>query len=172
MRAPVLARARRQTSSGQAMIETILTTWVLIMVLCIIIQAFLIDQHAYRLATQAHARLFRAAYLGNQPTRSYEPEETQKLQGPDEYVPVIGYFRLYGLTREDLRIRSPFRPMHDPAKRLILGRGTAASITDGLRGVADPSSYLAQIQTGLQQIQDAKTKAEQIKNAVTGKGRK
>lgn len=164
---------RCRSTRGQAVIETILTTWTLLMLLCIILQAFLIDQHAYRLATRAYARLFRAAYAGNLPTTSYKGDVTEKLEGNgEEYVPVVGYFRFYGLTREDLRIRSPYRPMWDPAKRLIIGRGTAGSVTDGLIGIADPSSYLSDISRGIQQLQDAKTKAEQIKAAGTKKGGK
>jgi hypothetical protein len=165
----ILRRCR--SSSGQAIIETILTTWTLLMLFCILMQVFLIDQHAYRLATRAHARLFRNAYAGNQATTSYKSELTEKLEGGgEEYVPVIGYFRLYGLTREDLRIRSPFRDPIDPSKRIILGRGTAASITDGVAGMVDPSSYLAEISDGLQTIQDAKTKIEQARAALTQRG--
>jgi hypothetical protein len=162
---------RRRSSSGQAIIETILTTWTLLMVLCIILQAFLIDQHAYRLATRAHAQLFTNAYAGNKASTSYKPDLMQRLEGRgDEYVPVIGFFRLYGLTREDLRIRSPYRPPTDPSKRIIMGRGTSESVSDGLIGIADPSSYLANIADGMQKIQDAKTKAEQARAALTTKG--
>jgi hypothetical protein len=170
MTAKPIPRHPRQSSSGQAMIETILITWSLIMVLAIIFQAFLIDQHAYRLATRAHAQLFKAAWSGNLATRSYQPDYTEKLQGADEYVPVVGFFGMYGLTREDLRIRSPYRPLIDPAKRIIIGRGTAASVTDGLIGMADPSPYLAQISDGFQMVQDAKSKIEQAKAALTQKG--
>jgi hypothetical protein len=171
MTAPARIRHRCRSSSGQAIIETILTTWTLLMVLCIIMQVFLIDQHAYRLATKAHAQLFKSAFAGNTATTPYKEDLTEKLEGGGvEYVPVIGFFRMYGLTREDLRIRSPYRDPIDPAKRIILGRGTAANLTDGLRGVADPSPYLAQIADGLQKVQDAKTRAEQAKNAATGTG--
>jgi hypothetical protein len=162
---------RYRSSSGQAMIETILTTWTLLMLFCILMQVFLIDQHAYRLATRAHARLFRNAYAGNQATTTYQSELTEKLEGGgEEYVPVIGYFQFYGLTREDLRIRSPFRPPIDPSKRIILGRGTAASITDGVLGMADPSPYLSEISDGLQRIQDAKTKIDQARAALAQSG--
>ena len=162
---------RCQSSSGQAVIETILTTWTLLMVLCIIMQAFLIDQHAYRLATRAHAQLFKNAYAGNKATTAYKADLTEKLEGRgDEYVPVIGFFQLYGLRREDLRIRSPYRPPDDPSKRIIMGRGTSESVADGLAGIADPSPYLSAIADGMQQIQEAKTKAEQARAALTTKG--
>ena len=161
------ARASR-SSSGQAIIETILTTWVLVMVLAIIIQAFLIDQHAYRLATRAHALLFtQVAYPDNKPTVKYETRWTEKFEGPDEYVPVVGFFQLYGLTREDLRIRTIHgRP--GGFKRIKLGRGTLASVADGLAGAADPSAYLSQIADGLRQVDAAKTQAESAARARAG----
>ena len=155
------------------MMETILTTWVLIMVLAIIFQVFLIDQAAYRLATQAHARLMKAAFAGNTPGTSYDGRVTEKLQGADEYVPVVGFFQMYGLTREDLHIRSLTQPPYDPAKRIIIGRGTASNVMDGVAGLADPSSYLADIEDGLRKAENAKNEAVKIKNAATSKpGRK
>ena len=161
----------RRGSRGQAIIETILTTWVLVMVLAIIIQVFLIDQHAYRLATKAHALLFsHVAFADNKPDTKYETRWTQKFEGPDEYVPVIGFFQLYGLTREDLRIRTIHgRP--GGFKRIKLGRGTLADTTDGLKEVgADPAPFLEQISQGFQQLEDAKNKAEEAKKAAAGKG--
>jgi hypothetical protein len=138
------------------------------MVLAVIIQAFLIDQHAYRLATKAHALLFsHVAFAENKPDIKYETRWTQKFEGPDEYVPVIGFFRLYGLTRQDLRIRSihPERP--GLFKRIKLGRGTQANMTDGLLEVgADPSPYLRQISQGFQQLDDARNKAEEARRAA------
>jgi hypothetical protein len=159
-----------QSQGGQAITETILTTWVLVMVLAVILQVFLIDQHAYRLATKAHALLFtQVAYPDNKPTVKYETRWTQKFEGEDEYVPVIGFFQMYGLTREDLRIRTIHgRP--GGFKRIKLGRGTLASVSDGVAGAADPSAYLSQIADGLQQLDVAKNRAQEAQNAGAGKG--
>jgi len=159
----------RRHQRGQAMIETILMTWGLLMILAIMIQVFLIDQHAYRLATKAHALLFtQVAYPDNKPTVKYETRWTQKFEGPDEYVPVINYFRLYGLTDADLRIRTTHgRP--GGYKRIKLGRGTRASVADGLVGVADPSSYLSQIAGAVQALEAAKRLAQEAKNRASGR---
>jgi hypothetical protein len=161
-----------RADSGQAMIETILFTWTLIMLLAIIMQVFLIDQHAYRLATRAHAMLLRQAYESNKPSVKYETRWTQKLDGQDQFVPVMPYFSLYGLTEPFLRIQTTTgKP--DGYKRIKLGRGTQASVVDGLAGLADPSAYLSQISNGFQQLDDAKQRAQEGQSRTsTTRGRK
>ena len=146
--------------TGQAIVETVLVTWALMMVLAIMVQVFLIDQHTYRLATKAHSLLFtQVAYPDNKPDVKYETRWTQKFEGPDEYVPVIGYFRMYGLTRDDMRIRTTHgRP--GGYKRIKLGRGTKPDINDGVAGRADVSVLLAEISTGMIQLETAKTMAQ------------
>ncbi len=163
--------ARGQT--GQAIVETVLVTWALMMILAIMVQVFLIDQHAYRLATKAHSRLFtQVAYPDNKPGVKYETRWTQKFEGPDEYVPVIGYFKMYGLTREDMRIRTTHgRP--GGYKRIKLGRGTKPDINDGVAGRADTSALLSQISTGTSQLETAKTKAQEApKSPPSGGGKR
>lgn len=159
---PATRRARRP-DAGQAIVETVLMTWGLMMLLAIMVQVFLIDQHAYRLATKAHARLFsQTAFPDNKPTVKYETRWTQKFEGPDEYVPVIGYFRMYGLTREDLRIRTTHgRP--GGFKRIKLGRGTEPDVATGVEGRADVSVLLAQIADGMGQLNAAKAMAQEAK---------
>ncbi len=154
-------RRRRRADAGQAIVETVLMTWGLMMLLAIMVQVFLIDQHAYRLATKAHSRLFsQTAFPDNKPTVKYETRWTQKFEGPDEYVPVIGYFRMYGLTREDLRIRTTHgRP--GGYKRIKLGRGTKPDVATGVEGRADVSVLLAQIANGMGQLSAAKAMARE-----------
>ena len=151
------ARAER----GQAMTETVLMTWGLVMILCIIVQVFLIDQYAYRLATKAHAKLFtQTAFPDNKPSVMYETRWTQKFEGPDEYVPVLGFFKLYGVTRDDLRIRST----HDRPggfKRIKLGRGTLADVPTGVSEAGgDFSSLWSLVMAGSNMLDDAKQKAK------------
>jgi hypothetical protein len=139
-------------------------TWGLVMILCIILQAFLIDQHAYQLATRAHARLLtKVAYPNNRPTVMYETRFTQKFEGPDEYVPVVGFFRLYGLQRQDLRIRTIHgRP--GGYKSIMLGRGTKADVAAGLAGSGDVSSLLSQVSNGMSLLDDARRRAQDARN--------
>ena len=157
------------SASGQAISELVLMTWGLVMILCIILQVFLIDQHSFQLATRAHSKLFTVvAHPDNKPDVKYETRWTQKFEGPDEYVPVVGFFQLYGLTRDDMRIRTIHgRP--GGFKRIKLGRGTKKDVEAGLEGLADYSSLLTQVQSGLSQLEDAKAKA---KEKVKGGGKK
>jgi len=156
------AASTGRPEQGQAMIETILMTWGLFMVVAIMIQVFLIDQHAFRLATRAHARLFQQeAYPNNSPGVRYDGRARQRLEGPDEWVPVINYFRLYGLTEEDLRIRST---RDDRQKEIHIGRGTKADIAAGLEGLADPALLLAVVEGGMQLLEGAKATAQQAQS--------
>lgn len=158
---PVGRRSRRNVRGdrGQAIIETVLVTWFFVLLLVIVLQVFLIDQHAYRLATSAHARLMDEAYRSNKPAVKYETRRTQKLQGPDEYVPVVGFFTRYGLTRDDLRIRSTHaRP--GGQKQIKLGRGTKADVPAGVEGQVDYSSLWSEVITGMSQVTAAKAAAQ------------
>lgn len=138
-------------------------TWALVMLIAIMIQGFVIDQHAYRLAANAHAALFtNVAYPGNRPSLAYSADQGQPLAGPDEYVPVIGYFRSFGLTREDLRIRST-RGRPDGRKWMRIGRGTGPDVLAGVQGQADPTALLSQIETGLSQIEEGKRRAQEAR---------
>jgi hypothetical protein len=141
------------------------------MLLCIVLQAFLIDQHAFQLATRAHSRLFaREAYPGNRPSVKYETRFPQKLEGPDEYVPVVGFFRMYGLTRGDLRIRSTHgRP--GGYKRIKLGRGTRPDLFAALEGLADLSVLWSQISEGMGLLDEARRLAQEAADRPPG-GRK
>ena len=151
-------RNRRRRASGQAFTETVLMTFGLMLILAILVQVFLIDQHAYRLATKAHALLFaHTAYQDNKYTTMYETRWTQKFKGDDEYVPVIGYFGMFGLTRDDLRIRTTHgRP--GGYKRIKLGRGTLPDVDTGVDGRADTAELLSQIDFGMGLLDTAKTK--------------
>jgi len=155
---------RDRSTRGQAITETLLMTWGLVMIFCIILQAFLIDQHAFQLATRAHARLFnRVAYPNNKPTVMYETRWTEKFEGPDEYVPVVGFFKLYGLRREELRIRTIHgRP--GGYKQIQLGRGTRGDVAAGLAGLGDVSSLLSQVSNGMGLLNDARQRAQDARN--------
>lgn len=163
---------RRAGARGQALTETLLMTWGLFLLFCIVLQAFLIDQHAFELATQAHARLFsRGAYPGNKPSVTYETRWPQKLEGPGEYVPVVGFFKMYGLTRGDLRIRSTHRERPGGYKRIKLGRGTRTDVFAGLEGLADPAAFWSQISEGMDLLDQARRLAQEAKDKPPG-GRK
>jgi len=162
MNRPSAIAVRVRSARGQAITETVLMTWGLVLLIAIVVQAFLIDQTAFTLTTKAHARLFKEiAYPGNTPGRGYS-QGTVTMDGPDSYVPMIGYFRKYGLTREDLHIRST----GGGPKKLTIGRGTRADVGAGLAGLADATALLSQMSSSLQKLEDAKQRAEALKAAI------
>jgi hypothetical protein len=128
------ARRRLSGQRGQAMTETLLMTLPLVILLAAVYQIFLADEYVFRLATRAHARLFtEAAFPSNSTSRSYLWRFVD-WDGPEQYVPVVGFFRLYGLSREDMRIRSA-RSSGLP-KRVAIGVGTAPSVSAASSGAA------------------------------------
>ncbi|MEW5982527.1 MAG: hypothetical protein AB1806_09170 [Acidobacteriota bacterium] len=125
---------------GQAMTETVLMAWGLVLLIAVVVQVFLIDLYSYHLATSAHARLFaRVAYPDNRPNVKYETRWTSKFEGRFQLVPLVAFFKPYGLTQEDLRIKTTQgRP--GGFKRIKLGRGTQADAMAGIAGRLDPTA--------------------------------
>lgn len=143
------------------MTETVLLTMTLVMMLAVVLQVFLIDEHIFRLATTAHQRLFTLrAFPDNRPDVEYDTVR-ERWDGPDQWVPVIGFFQPYGLTRDDLRIRSVRRPA--APKDIMIGRGTAPSITAGLAADLDPSAWLSEASDALGELTRARELGEELK---------
>jgi hypothetical protein len=121
------ARRRLSGQRGQAMTETLLMTLPLVMLLAAVYQIFLADEHVFRLATRSYARLFiEEAFPSNSASRSYTWRFVD-WDGPERDVPVVGFFRLYGLSAGDMRIRSARAP--GLPKRVAIGAGTAPSVS-------------------------------------------
>lgn len=144
--------ALRLTSSrGQAMTETVLVTWGLILLIAVVVQVFFVDLYSFHLAATAHSRLFtQVAYPDNKPTVPYETRWTSKFEGAFEYVPVVAFFAPYGLTRDNMRIRTTQgRP--GGYKRIKLGRGTKPDTLKGIEGILskDALTYVSQAWDGL-----------------------
>jgi hypothetical protein len=129
-------RRRLSSQLGQAMTETLLMTLPLVILLAAVYQIFLADEHVFRLATRSHARLFtEAAFPSNSTSSSYRWRFVD-WDGPEQYVPVVGFFRLYGLSGEQMRIRSA-RGGAGGVKRTAIGAGTAPSVA----GADNPIIY-------------------------------
>ncbi len=64
----------RQSESGQALIETVLMTWLFAILLSAIIQVFLVHNYAYQMANNAYYSLFKDKAYGtyNKPTHRFE----------------------------------------------------------------------------------------------------
>ena len=121
--------------SGQALSETLLMMMPLVMLIAAVFQVFLVDAHVFRLATRSHAEVFRQAFSYNAPLYSYD-RSTARWGGSDQYVPVVGFFGPYGLTRQNMRIRTTRRIWRTGPKGIEIGRGTQASVAAGVGGAA------------------------------------
>jgi hypothetical protein len=144
------AAGRRLSSQrGQAMTETVLMTLPLILLLAAVYQLFLADEYSFRLATRSHARLFtEQAFPANSTAAGYLRRYVYWV-GPEMYVPVVGFFRWYGLSPDQMRIRS----VEGGPKVTAIGAGTAPS----LAGADRPSVYghLAAADEALAELENA-----------------
>jgi hypothetical protein len=160
----------RPQERGQAAIETILLSFVLITFVAAMFQVYLVNQTVYRSLTAAHAALFSHAFERNKCDEessecqySSDPN-AENLGGvaprviwgpaelPEVAIPVVGMFRRYGLGG-DLRLWSSKRASDDdcpgrPCKRTKVGAGTYMGPIDGIifLGRIDPG-YIS-IDTG------------------------
>jgi len=145
------------------MTETVLITMTLVMMLALVVQVFLVDEHIFRLATAAHVRLFTTrAFPDNRSDVGYD-RVRERWEGSDQFVPLVAFFRPFGLTPADLRIRSVRRP--GEPKDVEIGRGTAPSVARGLAADFDPSALLSGASEGLADLVRAKQLEEELKNA-------
>ncbi len=99
-------RRRLSSQRGQAMTETVLMTLPLVMLLAGVYQLFLADEYVFRLAARSHARLFtEAAFVSNSTSARYAWRFVE-WNTREVWVPVVGFFRPYGLSNDQMRIRS------------------------------------------------------------------
>jgi len=134
-------RPLRRDARGQAVTETVLHTWILLVFIAAIYQLFLVNQTVYSSVAAVHQKIFARAFERN----CYEAEDrcryttdragselgarviwsTQEV--PEVVVPVVGMFR--EAMPPDLRLWSNARSFDDdcpglPCKRTKLGSGT------------------------------------------------
>ena len=164
--APVGSRASER---GQAMTETVLMAWGLILLIAIVVQVFFVDLYTFQLTSVAHARLFTSeAYPNNRPTVSYDGKAEVKLDSGYQFVPVVAFFRPYGLTPADLRIRSTEWDRLNSPKRLRIGRGTAPDVLTGIQGILDVEALTA-ASTAMDGLEWAEREAEDAVPPKMGK---
>jgi hypothetical protein len=142
---------------GQAAIETILLTFVLITFVAAAYQVYLVNQTIFRSITAAHALLFSRAFERNCADHDSRCEYSQdpraeRLDGvaasvewnpaelPEVKIPVVGMFRRYGLDDPEPTLASNrgdsfggfAQCQGAPCKRSRLGAGTYKNVFDGV----------------------------------------
>jgi hypothetical protein len=150
-------RCQPRSERGQAVTETVMTMMLFALFLAVVLQAFLIDMYTYRLITRAHANAMISAYQKNSYRRNYDTV-VQKMNGRDRMIPVVSFLRSYGLSSEDLRLRSRVWP--DEYMRLHVGAGTAPSVMAGEAGL------LQGVGNALQQLQGLGDKVKGIRDKL------
>jgi hypothetical protein len=132
---------RRRTERGQAMTETLLLTWILLIFIAAIYQLFLVNHAVFASLAHVHTRIFEKAFARNCPDKP-ECEYGTDLGGsaarvvwtpeeiPEINIPIVGMFRKAlpdGVRLESQRYgvggydhACPDRP----CKRTKLGSGT------------------------------------------------
>jgi hypothetical protein len=149
-----------QAERGQAAVEMILLTFVLITFVAAAYQMFFVNRTVFRSLTAVHQQLFERAFDRNcfesRPDRSCEYSQDAPAEGfagvaagvvwspeeiPEVMIPVVGLFRAYGLGDEGgLRVSSnrpelaggdPICPGL-PCKRTRIGAGTYKSWLGGI----------------------------------------
>jgi hypothetical protein len=135
---------------GQAMTETLLLTWILLIFIAAIYQLFLVNQSVFASLTAVHTRLFEQAFARNCSDDDPRCEYTTDNQGagarviwtpttiPEINIPIVGLFKdslPQGLRLESRRYgiggfdhACPDRP----CKRTKLGSGTYKGPLQGL----------------------------------------
>jgi hypothetical protein len=158
-RHPIIAGKRFAADQrGQAMTETLLLALPLMMIAAALLQIFLIDEYTFRVAARTHQRLFaEQAFPANRPNVNFTTP-TVRWDDPSPYVPVVGFFAPYGLTADDLRIRSRAR---GGDKRMQIGRGTAPSLSPGGIDLSVPDSLASVAMTGLERAKALRVELEQ-----------
>ena len=133
-------RARAIDASGQAAIETILLSFVLITFVAAGYQMFYVNQTIYKSLTAVHQMVFERAFERNRCGKcDYQGDLTvvwSPVQVPEITIPVVGMFGKYGLGEGELRLwskrASPERCPGLPCKSTRIGAGTHMNPIDGL----------------------------------------
>ena len=123
----------KQSERGQAMIETLLLSWILILFFAATFQIFLVNESIYRSLVAVHQLLFEQAFENN--CSDHDDEKCRYTSHnrnrviwrsqdvPEIEIPVVGMFESYGLS-SPLRLTSN-SPLHeDTFKRTKLAAGT------------------------------------------------
>jgi hypothetical protein len=128
----------RRSERGQAITETMLVSWILILFIAMAWQMFIVNDTIFRSITAAHQKMFNIAWNRNCANRTVPGcGYGTNLNGggaraiwdrpdiPEAFIPIVGMFQpVLGPT---VRLRSIYRP--DGRKRTIMGSGNYVGVT-------------------------------------------
>jgi hypothetical protein len=146
---------RRDRQTGQAAIETILLSFVLITFVAAMFQIYLVNRTVFRSISTAHQQVFARAFARNRCTNASSDCKYSTDPGPDGAtgiaprviwsptglpevrIPVVRIFGRYGLNQNELRLWSDKRTFDAicpglPCKRTKVGAGTYMGPFDAL----------------------------------------
>jgi hypothetical protein len=154
---------------GQALIETMLLTWLMIAFFAAVYQMFQVNQTIYRSMTAVQQKIFGLAFQRNQKDTDYDTDTGARAiwrpaEIPEVVIPTVGMFSKAfqdaGVDPSSLRLSSNARTNDDdcpglPCKRTKMGSGNYrepwAGLTDIPGIVTDPefwNAYAARITGG------------------------
>ena len=151
-------RDRRAGERGQATTETILLSWLIVMLLAAAYQVFLVNDQIARVLTIVHQQMFKQGFEKNTTDTHYEIDQVnviwKQADIPEVMLPTLHVFQRSSVANRrlpnDFRIRTtPEREqyysdagMQDPdAKRTRMGAGTQMgrfeALGAGFSGIED-----------------------------------
>ena len=153
--------ARMKGDRGQALIETMLLTWLMIAFFAAVYQCFLVNQTIFRSMTAVQQQIFGLAFERNQNDTEYDTDTGARViwrpaEIPEVVIPTVGMFRQAyqdaGVDPSSLRLSSNARTDDDdcpdlPCKRTKMGSGNYRDAQEGLIDlpgiVSDPEWLIA-----------------------------
>jgi hypothetical protein len=139
----------RRSERGQAVTETMMLTWLLLVFFAATYQVFLVNQSVTRSIMAVHQELFRKAFSGNCYSDSnavcrYNSDKTANIswsrqQFPEVRIRIVRLFEKWGLPanlviRSNARPPDPLKGCDVPCKHTKLSTGTYFPITDCMFG--------------------------------------
>jgi hypothetical protein len=132
-----MPRRLRRSERGQAITETMLVTWLLIVFIAMAWQMFIVNDTIFRSITGAHQEVFDRAQLRNCFTRgsqgcTYGTNVNgtaarviwDRPQIPEAFIPIVGMFQ--PVLGQNVQLKSIYRP--DGRKRTIMGSGSYTGV--------------------------------------------
>lgn len=145
---PRRRRLPGRSETGQATTETLLLSWILLILFAGVYQLFIVNEWTFRAMTAAHARVFEMGYARNHVGTGYNTNSATVVWTPsvipESQIPIVPIFRGYGLPA-----RVSFRSTYGGYKQLRMGSGPSMGIWDSagyaLRNITNADAWADQL---------------------------